>query len=159
FRIGVWRDDEVIFQSLSVAMINEVDSGVQIAVADLTIVRNPGSRAYRIIREYIVCISALNILTGDTGTNSGLQQFHPHAGLFSSISKNDLCSIFGKEQEVIGAAREVFHFPRGLTVIFLKTEGKPRVRGDCQCVRLLLSNRLRCEASCSQAEEYSSHKQ
>src|SRR5438309_7630981 len=78
FRVRPGCDDEVVLQLALVAVVDEIDTGIDRAVVDLGISRDVGPPLRRILADQIVCFSWQFFPPAHEGLGRGTDEAHAH---------------------------------------------------------------------------------
>src|SRR5438552_8599719 len=78
FRVRPGCDDEVVFQLALVAVVDEIDTGIDRAVVDLGVGRDVGAPLRRILADQIVCFSWQFFPPAQEGLGRGTHKTHAH---------------------------------------------------------------------------------
>ena len=92
--IGAWVDDKVVFQLALAAVVNEINSRIDLFILHLGIGRKVAMPPFRIIADEVIDLAAQFFSTGYFRFRIGVDQLHPQHCFkfrFSSFLVSVLC--------------------------------------------------------------------
>ena len=80
-RIGPRRHHEIVFQQLLIAVVHQVDAGINSRILHRAIGRDVGAPLAGIVADEIVALAGQRVGPGHTGMRIGASQFHAKHGV------------------------------------------------------------------------------